>query len=67
MWSDLKSEEPRLTCPGCGAVGNGLATVEDGRPSYFCLSCLTRSQTAPAAARRPNLFDRIIRITDRKG
>lgn len=66
VWFDLKSEEPGLTCANCGAVGNGLTTAEGERSSYFCLTCLTRSEAVSAPARRPTVLDRLARLAKRK-
>ena len=66
MWFDFGSDEARLTCPTCGAVGNGLLTTEDERPSYFCLTCLTRSVSAAAPARPASLIVRLTRLAGRK-
>ena len=65
MWFDSGSNEARLICPACGAVGNGLTATEDERPSYFCLTCLTRSVSAPSPARRPSLVERLSRLGGR--
>ena len=66
MWIDSRLDEARLICPTCGAVGNGLATVDDGQPSYFCLTCLTRSPMPAAPGRAPNLLERLSRLGGRR-
>lgn len=67
MWFDFKSDEGRIVCPACRSVGNGLLKRDGESTSYFCLTCLTRSEPAAALARRPTLVERLARLAGRKG
>lgn len=67
MRFDFTSDEARIVCPACGSVGNGLLKREGESGSYFCLTCLTRSEPATALARRPSLVERLARLAGRKG
>ena len=67
VWFDFKSDEGRIVCPVCRSVGNGLLKREGESASYFCLTCLTRSEPAAALARRPTLVERLARLAGRKG
>ena len=67
MWFDFQSDESRIVCPACRSVGNGLLKREGEGGSYFCLTCLTRSEPATALTRRPSLVERLARLAGRRG
>lgn len=67
VWFDFKSDEGRIVCPACHSVGNGLLSREGETASYFCLTCLTRTEPATALAREPGLVERLARLAGRKG
>ena len=66
MWFDFKSDEGRIVCPTCGSVGNGLLRGQGEGASYFCLTCLTSSESASTLARGPSLVERLSRLAGRK-